>query len=145
LETKYVIGVDIGTTSTKSVLYEKNGKVLFNSAVEYPLHSPTPETAEQNPEEIFQAVIKTVGNVMKQADIKAEDVLCVSFSSAMHSLIAMDKEGKPLTECITWADNRSSDWTNKIKNEMDGHEIYRQTGTPIHPMSPLSKLVWLKN
>jgi gluconokinase len=57
----------------------------------------------------------------------------------------MDKEGKPLTECITWADNRSSDWANKIKNEMDGHEIYRQTGTPIHPMSPLSKLVWLKN
>jgi len=63
----------------------------------------------------------------------------------MHSVIAVDKEGKPLTNCITWADNRSAKWAEKIKKEMNGHEIYRRTGTPIHPMSPLSKLTWLRN
>ncbi len=67
------------------------------------------------------------------------------FSSAMHSIIAVDEKGKPLTRCITWADNRSASWAEKIKNDMNGHEIYLRTGTPIHPMSPLSKLVWLQN
>ncbi|HEY2420564.1 MAG TPA: gluconokinase, partial [Neobacillus sp.] len=145
MKTKYVIGVDIGTTSAKSVLYTKDGTVISNNGIEYPLFSPTPETAEQNPEEIFWAVINSVKKTMQESHVQPEDILCVSFSSAMHSLIAVDPYGKPLTECITWADNRSSDWVEKIKTEMNGHEIYRRTGTPIHPMSPLSKLVWLRN
>ncbi|XJZ26616.1 gluconokinase [Bacillota bacterium Lsc_1132] len=142
---KYVMGVDIGTTSAKAVLFAKDGTVVSSDQIEYPLHSPTPETAEQNPEEIFRAVVQTVKNTMQASSVYPKDVLCVSFSSAMHSVIAVNQEGKPLTECITWADNRSSDWTEKIKTEMNGHEIYLRTGTPIHPMSPLSKLVWLRN
>ncbi|MDP4107659.1 MAG: FGGY family carbohydrate kinase, partial [Bacillota bacterium] len=118
MKTKYVIGVDIGTTSSKSVLYATNGTVISSSAIEYPLFSPTPETAEQNPEEIFRAVINTVKQTIQGSNIRPEDILCVSFSSAMHSLIAVDSDGKPLTECITWADNRSSDWVEKIKSEM---------------------------
>ena len=142
---KYVIGVDIGTTSAKSVLFAKDGTVVSSDHIEYPLYSPTPETAEQNPEEIFRAVVQTVKNSMQASSVQPKDVLCVSFSSAMHSVIAVDQEGKPLTECITWADNRSSDWAEKIKMEMNGHEIYLRTGTPIHPMSPLAKLVWLRH
>jgi gluconokinase len=145
VNSKYVIGVDIGTTSAKSVLFATDGTVISSNGIEYPLHSPTPETAEQDPEEIFRAVLSTVKKTIKESDVQPKDIICVSFSSAMHSLIAVDKEGKPLTECITWADNRSSDWVEKIKTEMHGHEIYRRTGTPIHPMSPLSKLVWLRN
>lgn len=142
---KYVIGVDIGTTSAKSVLYTIDGTVISNYQIEYPLYSPTPETAEQNPEEIFRAVINTIKQTIQGSDVQSKDILCVSFSSAMHSLIAVDKEGKPLTECITWADNRSSDWVEKIKSEMNGHELYLRTGTPIHPMAPLAKLLWLRN
>jgi gluconokinase len=145
VKTKYVIGVDIGTTSAKAVLYAKDGTVISNHGIEYPLYSPTPETAEQNPEEIFQAVIKSIKNTMQKSLVDPKDILCVSFSSVMHSVIAVDKDGKPLTECITWADNRSSDWVGKIKKEMNGHEIYLRTGTPIHPMSPLAKLVWLQH
>src|SRR5699024_2378522 len=74
-----------------------------------------------------------------------EDIKLISFSSAMHSLIAMDKNNQPLTECITWADNRASDYAEKINKEHNGLEIYKRTSTPIHPMSPLSKIFWLKH
>ncbi|WP_110926213.1 gluconokinase [Bacillus massiliglaciei] len=141
----YVIGVDIGTTSTKSVLFRKNGEIAASSGIEYPLYAPVPGTAEQDPDEIFSAVVGSIRNIMKESGIAPEDVLCVSFSSAMHSVIAVDAEGMPLTRCITWADNRSAAWTEKIKNEWNGHEIYLRTGTPIHPMSPLSKLTWLRH
>jgi gluconokinase len=143
--TTYMIGVDIGTTSTKSVLFTTKGTVIAKHGIEYPLYSPTPETAEQDPEEIFQAVVKTIKNVIQTSQVAPSDILCVSFSSAMHSVIAVDKEGKPITNCITWADNRSAGWADKIKNEMNGHNIYLRTGTPIHPMSPLSKLTWLRH
>jgi gluconokinase len=142
---KYVIGVDIGTTSTKSVLFRMDGSIIASHGIEYPLYSPTPDTAEQDPEEIFRAVVNTIKHIMQASQAEGSDILCVSFSSAMHSVIAVDKEGKPLTNCITWADNRSSKWADKIKSEMNGHEIYLRTGTPIHPMSPLSKLTWLRN
>ncbi|WP_142384754.1 gluconokinase [Bacillus sp. M6-12] len=142
---KYVIGVDIGTTSTKTVLFSAAGTVIAYSAAEYTLSTPTPAIAEQDPDVIFNAVINTIKQSVKNSNVSPSSIVCVSFSSAMHSVIAVDKEGMPLTKCITWADNRSAIWTEKIKNEMNGHEIYLRTGTPIHPMSPLSKLVWLRH
>lgn len=145
MSTKYVIGVDIGTTSTKAVLFTAKGVIVASHGIEYPLHSPSPAIAEQDPDEIFNAVLGTIGQAVAKSNVQQEDILCVSFSSAMHSVIAVDQQGMPISRCITWADNRSIEWTNKIKNEWNGHEIYLRTGTPIHPMSPLSKLTWLRH
>ncbi|WP_411348393.1 gluconokinase [Paenibacillus sp. WLX2291] len=139
-----MIGVDIGTTSTKSVLFEENGTVITSANIGYPLHTPTPSTAEQDPDQILRAVMDTIASVMTQSGTSAEQILFVSFSSAMHSLIAVDEQGTPLTNCITWADNRSADYARRLKEEHNGHEIYLRTGTPIHPMSPLSKLMWMR-
>ncbi|WP_445486781.1 gluconokinase [Niallia sp. 03133] len=140
----FYLGVDIGTTSTKSVLFGEAGKVISMHHVEYPLYSPAANIAEQDPEEIFQAVRETMKTAIKKGKINSDDLKLVSFSSAMHSVIALDSKGTPLTRCITWADSRSADWANKIKKEFNGMEIYRRTGTPIHPMSPLSKIAWLR-
>ncbi|WP_110926225.1 gluconokinase [Bacillus massiliglaciei] len=142
---KYMMGIDIGTTSTKAVLFDMKGHVISKSLAEYPLYTPNPSTAEQDPEEIFQAVLASIKGCLSTVHIKNDEIACVSFSSAMHSVIAVDASGKPLTRSITWADNRSAKWAEKLKNEMNGHEIYMRTGTPIHPMSPLSKLLWLRN
>ncbi|AFH59834.1 gluconokinase [Paenibacillus caseinilyticus] len=142
---KYVIGVDIGTTSTKSVLFTTKGALVASHNIEYPLHSPKPEIAEQDPDEIFRAVTSTIKYTLQKSGIVPADLLCISFSSAMHSVIAVDEAGQPLTRCITWADNRSAAWTERIRSEMNGHEIYLRTGTPLHPMSPLSKLTWLRH
>lgn len=141
--TDYMVGIDIGTTSTKAVLFSEKGEVIQQANIGYPLHTPDSSTAEQNPEEIFQAVLQALSTIMKLHSNKT--LSFISFSSAMHSVIAMDEQDQPLTPCITWADNRSEAWSRKIKNELNGHEIYKRTGTPIHPMSPLSKIAWLVN
>ncbi|MFU2018237.1 gluconokinase [Peribacillus butanolivorans] len=141
--TSYMLGVDIGTTSTKAVLFTKKGDVIQQENIGYPLYTPDMTTAEQDPEEIFQAVLKAFTTITKQHPDKK--ISFISFSSAMHSVIAMDENDKPLTRCITWADNRSEAWAHKIKDELDGHEVYKRTGTPIHPMSPLSKIAWIVN
>lgn len=142
---KYVIGVDIGTTSTKSVLYSERGKLIEQHAIGYPLNAPTPGAAVQDPNRIFKAVIATVKQVVARTEVNQSDILCLSFSAAMHSLILVDREGKALTPSLTWADNRSAKWVDKLKQEYRGQEIYARTGTPIHPMSPFVKMMWLRH
>lgn len=141
--TNYMLGIDIGTTSTKAVLFSEKGEVIQQENIGYSLYTPNISTAEQNPEEIFQAVLQAITNVMEHHSDKK--LSFISFSSAMHSVIAMDENDQPITPVITWADNRSEAWAHKIKNELNGHEVYKRTGTPIHPMSPLSKITWIVN
>src|SRR4051812_24758211 len=92
---KYMIGIDIGTTSTKAVLFSKEGEVITSFSKGYPLYSPTPSVAEQDPAEIYQAVVLAIGEVMTKSGIQKEELGFVSFSSAMHSLIAVDANGEP--------------------------------------------------
>jgi gluconokinase len=139
----YRMGVDIGTTSTKAVLFNRENQVVEQIGLEYPLHTPEAGAAEQDPDEIVRAVQTAIHSVMKTSQIKRESLQFIAFSAAMHSLIAVDKEGKPLIPSITWADQRSEAFAEQLK-ENNGQQVYERTGTPIHPMSPLPKLMWLK-
>jgi gluconokinase len=147
--TRCVIGVDIGTTSTKAVVYAadvaQRGQVLGQHAVEYPLDTPVPGAAEQDPERIHQAVVVAIRNAVLASKVIPEDIACVAFSAAMHSLIAIDDYDRPLTPSYTWADSRAAPWATMVNEQHDGLAIYRRTGTPIHPMSPLIKLLWLRH
>jgi gluconokinase len=141
----HVIGVDIGTTATKAVVFDLRGRVVAHRNVGYPLLTPTPATAEQDPDEIHRAVVAAIRDAVRGARVAPDDIACVAFSAAMHSVIAVADDGSALTRSITWADNRAARWAERIRAERDGMAIYRRTGTPIHPMSPLVKLAWLRD
>jgi len=138
------IGVDIGTTSVKAVAFDRSGKTLAAEDREYPLRSPRRGWAEQDPEEILNALLDSLARVTHTLKERGVRVGCVSFSAAMHGLMALDGEGLPITPSIIWADNRASEQARRIRDEMDGLAIHRRTGTPIHPMSPLAKLLWFR-
>lgn len=139
----YSMGIDIGTTSTKAVLFDDKGAPFAQSTIDYPLDTSEPKTAVQDPEELFEAVIQAVSNTMHQSGIRQDALRVMAFSSAMHGLIAVDQEGQALTPLITWADQRSERHAEKLKLE-NGQSLYEKTGTPIHSMSPLAKLLWFK-
>lgn len=145
---KCAIGVDIGTTSTKTVVFATSGKrrgqALAQFSVEYPLETPEAGAAEQDSEQIFAAVLLSVERAVAAANVRRSDVQSLAFSAAMHSLIAVDERGRPLTASITWADNRATHEAQRIRSDPEGIFLYRRTGTPIHPMSPLVKLVWMR-
>jgi gluconokinase len=140
----YVIAVDQGTTSAKTLLVDNKGSILASHSVHYPMHTPSPEIVEQDPDVIMQAVVTGIAETLRQSGVPGEQVLCVSFSTAMHSLMAVDEAGNPLTALITWADNRSANHASALKQSKVGRELHQRTGTPIHPMSPLTKLMWMK-
>jgi gluconokinase len=142
MEKSIIVGLDIGTTSVKAVAFSRDGRVLGEEEVEYPLYTPSPSWAEQNPLEIEAATIKVIRNLIQLPTIDAKNILAIGLSTAMHSLICMDSNGDPLSPSIIWTDGRASSQAEKVKAEKS--HIYDSTGTPIHPMSPLVKLIWMK-
>lgn len=98
-----------------------------------------PNWSEQNPDEIYAAVTECLAFLDKRSLLET-----LSMSSAMHSIMAVDKDGEPLTNLIVWADNRAIEIGSKLKASSKGKEIYHRTGTPIHPFSFLCKILWLK-
>jgi gluconokinase len=145
IQQEVVIAVDIGTTGTKVLAVNKEGQITASHNIGYELHTPKPGYAEQDPIEILHAVIQGIKVVVERAQLSPDKVLGVSFSSAMHSLIAVDKEIQPLTACITWADQRGTSYADQLKKDGKGLSNYLATGTPIHPMSPLIKLMWMRD
>lgn len=141
----YVVAVDIGTTSVKTLVIDRTDQVMGTHTIGYPLHVPQSDMAEQDPDQIFQAVVDGMRAVIAKSEVHSEDITCVSFSSAMHSLIVMDEHHQPLTASIIWADQRSVEEAELLISNGEGQSIYQNTGTPIHPMSPLTKVIWLRN
>ncbi len=138
----YLLAIDIGTTSTKGLAVTAMGEVIASHQIFYPTQYPKPGHVEQDPEVIFQAVIKSIQEVSKK--ITGHRFAGICFSAAMHSVMGVDENGNPITPLITWADTRSSAQSKKIKSLGIAQQLYEETGTPIHPMSPLCKLLWWK-
>jgi gluconokinase len=138
----FVIGLDIGTTSAKAVLFNRVGRVIAESEKGYPISHPKASWAEQDPYEIERAAIAAIKEALEKSKTLPTELLGLGISSAMHSLICVDKEGDALSPSIIWADGRSVAQANYVKQNHSN--IYAKTGTPIHPMSPFIKLIWMK-
>lgn len=142
---EYVIGVDIGTTSTKAIAFDVKGNIITEKKIGYPILAPKFSWNEQKPEEILKAVLNSIKYIVDKNKSNDKKLKGISFSSQMHSIIAMDKSGNNLTNCIIWADTRSKEYSNRFRESKRGHKIYMRTGTPIHPMAPLYKIMWLRD
>ncbi|MBN8879137.1 MAG: gluconokinase [Sphingobacteriales bacterium] len=140
---QYIIGIDIGTTHTKAVVTTTAAEVVAETKAGYPSLQPQPGYHEQDPQQIMQAVIEVLSKAIHAVPGK-ENIIVVSFSAAMHSMMAVDKQGHPLTNLWTWADTRSQEIVVSLKNTSSGRLLYQQTGTPVHPMSPLCKIAWMR-
>lgn len=137
----YILGVDIGTGSTKAVAVNFSGVALEGSQHYYPVKAPKPGYSEQDPEVILTAFVSCITEVIKRIGYAP---VAISLSSAMHSVIAVDKAGNALSDMITWADARSEEIAGDLRNSAQGPAIYLASGTPIHAMTPLCKIMWLR-
>jgi len=139
----FIIGIDIGTTNTKAIALMDTGLVVAEASSSYPVFTTQDGAHELDPQQLLEAVLTVLKGVLSQVAGR-KGLAGVSFSCAMHSLLAVDGRGEPLTRAITWADQRSKPFAEALKASEAGRRIYRQTGMPVHPMSPLCKLLWMK-
>ncbi len=138
------VGVDVGTSSARAIAFDDVGAVVFSASKSYELNRPAPGRAELDPDEVLGATSACISSVCAEVIHAGGEIGAVSFSALMHSLMAVDMHGRPLTSLITWADVRALRQSESLRRRDDAHDIYARTGVPIHPMSPLAKLLWFK-
>jgi gluconokinase len=138
-----VLGIDVGTTSCKAVLFDMRGQSLGSGSSGYPLETGADGAAVQDQATILDAVGSAVRAALEQAGANAKSVATISLSTAMHSIAALDASDDAITPLITFADTRAAPQAERLRASQEGLALYRRTGTPIHAMSPLAKLIWL--
>ncbi|MFD0764745.1 gluconokinase [Mucilaginibacter lutimaris] len=137
---KYFVGIDLGTGSTKAVAIDIAGNTLATAQSYYPTSNPKPGYSEQDPDLIWRALLNCISKIT--TNLNAAPV-AISFSSAMHSIMPVDEQGNALADAMLWADARSGEIAQRIRESVDGEDLYRHTGTAIYAMSPFCKLIWL--
>lgn len=124
------------------MVVSSSGDVVASSQAFYPTYFKVPGYAEQDPVEVLNGIRTMLVQLKDKHTVRVE---AIGISSAMHSLMAIDAKGNPLTPLILWSDLRSADIARQLKTTPLGNQIYHETGTAIHPMSPLCKLAWLRD
>jgi gluconokinase len=135
-----VIGVDVGTTATKAVAFGLGAAWRRTAIREYPLLQPAAGRQVQDPDVVAAAVVAALAEVV--AASAGARVAGVSVSTAMHGLLALDDTMAPLTPVVTWADSRSAAEAAALRADGTAAALHRATGTPVHPMTPQTKLMW---
>jgi gluconokinase len=138
---EYILGIDIGTGSTKAVAVGPDRIAFDSSQYFYPTDTMQPQHSEQDPELIWQAFQKSITELVLKL---AHAPKAISLSSAMHSLIAVDEYCNALAPMMTWADSRSTAIAEELLASPLGIKLYKETGTPVHSMSPLCKIIWIR-
>ena len=136
-----VIGLDSGTTATKAVAVAADATVIATSSVGYPLLVPAPGYAELDPVRLQTAAVEAVAEVVTEVRQRGDRVVGLCLSAAMHGLVPLDGVGAPTGPLITWADSRAGEESHNLAESSRG-QLHKRTGTPVHPMSPLPKLLW---
>lgn len=143
---KYLIGLDVGTSGAKCILMDQQGKVAASSTQEYPLYTPKPGWAEQNPEDWWQGVVRGLRQILSQAQVNPEDLAGLSYSGQMHGLVALDADGQVIRPAILWCDQRTQkqcDWITEKAGGLQGLLSY--TNNRMLTGYTGGKILWLRD
>ena len=140
---KYLIGIDVGTSGTKCVLFDLEGNAIASCTEEYPMYQPHNGWAEQNPDDWWNAAKTALSKVT--ANAKDGEISGIGLSGQMHSLVLLDKENNVIRPAILWCDQRTSKECEEIENIIGRDRLVEITANPALPGFTASKIMWVKN
>ncbi|HEY9187277.1 MAG TPA: xylulokinase [Ignavibacteria bacterium] len=142
---KYLLGIDIGTSGTKSLLIDEKGKVIASYLYEYPLYTPHPNWAEQNPEDWWKGTVVSIQNILKISKVPPDSIAAIGLSGQMHSSVFLDKDAKVLRRAILWCDTRTKYECEWIMNKVGRKKIANLVANPALEGFTAPKIIWLRN
>ncbi len=138
----HLLGLDVGTTGVKALLIDRTGKVVSEALSEYPMSSPQPLWAEQNPEDWWRATVRSIKLVLGKSSHRC--TAAIGLTGQMHGLVLLDDKGKVLRPCIMWNDQRSASQCAAVTEQVGAKRILDLTGNPLLPGFLAPKLAWVR-
>lgn len=141
---KYLLGVDLGTSGTKTVLFDEKGQSIAAKTIEYPLYQPKNGWAEQDPLDWYHAAIDSIKYVLSESKIDPKDVAGLAIAGQMHGLVMLDKDGKVLRKSILWCDARTSKQCDEITELVGKNRLIEINANPALSGFTAPKILWVR-
>ena len=142
---KYLLGIDLGTSATKTVLFDETMKVVASASEEYPLYQPQNGWAEQQPQDWYNASLHTIKSVLEKTKINKEDIAGIGLSGQMHGLVMLDADNKVIRPSIIWCDQRTAKECEEITAKVGKKRLIEITANPALTGFTASKILWVRN
>ncbi|AZQ65994.1 glycerol kinase [Silicimonas algicola] len=142
--TTYVMAIDQGTTSSRTILFDADLRIVASAQQEFPQHFPASGWVEHDPEDLYRTVVETATAAMDKAGATAADIAAIGITNQRETTLVWDRDtGKPLHNAIVWQDRRTADYCARLK--ADGHEetITAKTGLIADPYFSSTKAKWI--
>lgn len=140
---KYLIGIDLGTSGTKTVLFDEDGNTVKSCTVEYPMYQPQNGWAEQDPEDWYRASAETLKSVTEGIDTSL--IAGIGISGQMHSLVLLDENNEVIRPAILWCDGRTAKECDEITERVGRERLLEITANPALTGFTASKILWVRN
>jgi len=141
----YLLGIDVGTSACKAALFRPDGTVAGQAQSEYPVLYPKPGWAEQDPEDWWSGVCKSVQTVISTSGINASDVAAIGVDGQSWSAVAVDANGRPLCNTPIWTDTRARAECDEIRALLPEKTLFEVSGNSVQPSYTLPKILWYRN
>ncbi|MCE5267133.1 MAG: xylulokinase [Planctomycetaceae bacterium] len=140
------LGIDIGTSGTKTLAIDARGTILASAMETYPCYFPKPLWSEQDPEDWWQATIRSVGRTMAKARLRPGDVKAIGLSGQMHGSVFLDRNDKVIRRAILWNDQRTAAECAEIEQRVGGRaNLIKLVANPALTGFTAPKILWLRN
>ena len=141
---KFIISIDQGTTSSRVILFNINGKIEFISKYEFKQYFPKNGWVEHNPNEIWSTTLKALKQVISKANKIKGHILCIGIANQRETTILWNKKtGKPIYNAIVWQDRRTQQYCKNLKNKKNENFFRKKTGLFIDPYFSATKIKWI--
>ena len=141
----YFLGLDNGTSGTKALLITAEGKPVASDTQEYPLSTPRPLWAEQDPADWWEAAVQATRNVLAKSGVRAEEIAGVGLSGQMHGSVFLDKDNNVLRPALLWCDQRTQAECDWITAQVGRENLVKYISNPVLTGFTAPKIVWLRN
>ncbi len=141
----YLMGIDLGTSSLKTLVADEKGKVVAEAAEAYQFDSPFGGYSEQDPEVWWRACVNTIRACLAQGTVKAEEIKALSFSGQMHGAVLLDAEGRVIRPAILHNDARSGKQVRMLKDLFGADGVREYMMNPVYTGFLLPSLLWVRD
>ena len=139
-----LLGVDLGTSGTKTVLFDAEGREVASQSVEYPLYQPQNGWAEQDPRDWWNAAVSTIRGVLEKSGVNPGDVKGLGISGQMHGLVLLDENGEPLGRSLLWCDGRTQRECDEITQAVGEKRLIEIAANPALTGFTAGKILWVR-
>ena len=141
---KYILALDQGTTSSRSIIFDKTGRIKAKAQKEFPQIFPKPGWVEHDPEAIWKTQLATAKAALRKAKLTAKQVAAIGITNQRETTLLWDREtGRPIHHAIVWQDRRTAKDCDRLKAAGHAPAIRRKTGLVIDAYFSATKIAWL--